>query len=285
MEPALFSQHVLHGQQGPSPMEIYGILGHPVSHSLSPTIHNDGFASKGLGKTYHAFDIPEHRLGTFMTCVRTLPVHGLSVTIPHKQAVIPFMDTLTPAARNIGAVNTVIRTRDNRLVGDNTDVAGFLAPLAGQGIKPETALVLGAGGAARAVLHGLGQLGTTVFVSCRTMATGVKLAREMNATFVPWDDRSSIRAELLVNTTPLGMHGPLQAATPWPFSLVGCRICYDLVYTPRMTPLLQQARSENLRIISGLDMFIHQAAAQFKLWTGQPLSIPRATILAASRLS
>jgi shikimate dehydrogenase len=81
------------------------------------------------------------------------------------------------------------------------------------------------------------------------------------------------------------MHGPLQAATPWPFSLVGCRICYDLVYTPRMTPLLQQARSENLRIISGLDMFIHQAAAQFKLWTGQPLSIPRATILAASRLS
>jgi shikimate dehydrogenase len=265
-------------------MEIYGILGHPVSHSLSPTIHNDGFASKGLGKTYHAFDIPEHRLGTFMTCVRTLPIHGLSVTIPHKKAIIPFLDTLTPTARHIGAVNTVTRTRDNRLKGHNTDVTGFLAPLVGQGISPETALVLGAGGAARAVLHGLRRLGTTVFVSCRTTATGVTLAREMDATFVPWDDRSTIRAELLVNTTPLGMHGALAAASPWPFPFAGYRMCYDLVYTPRMTPLLQQARRENMRIISGLDMFIHQAAAQFKLWTGQPLSIHQATVLAASRL-
>ena len=265
-------------------MEIYGILGHPAGHSLSPTIHNWGFATRGLAKTYHFFDVAPDRLDTFMTCVRTLPIHGLSVTIPHKESIIPFMDALTDTARAIGAVNTVVRTRDGRLLGDNTDVTGFLAPLTGQAIRPATALVLGAGGAARAVLYGLGQLGTATFVTCRNPETGTRLARDMGATFVDWHTRSTMQAELLVNTTPLGMRGKFQAASPWPFPLSSCRVCYDLIYTPRMTPFLTQARNETKTVLSGLDMFVHQAAAQFNLWTGQSFSIPQATVLVASRL-
>lgn len=271
-------------QREPGNMQLYGILGHPTGHSLSPLIHNWGFAAKGLGKSYHCFDIPPDRLSTFMACVRNLPIHGLSVTIPHKKDMVPFMDELTPAAREIGAVNTVVRTQSGRLLGENTDVTGFLAPLKEQSIRPETALVLGAGGAARAVLHGMRQLGTTTFLSCRNPEAGALLAREMGAIFVDWDKRTEVRPDLLVNTTPLGMAGKFQDATPWPFPFAGCRTCYDLVYTPHMTRFLTQARAEGVGVISGLDMFVHQAAAQFKLWTGQPLLIPEATVLAASRL-
>ncbi|WP_462323950.1 shikimate dehydrogenase [Desulfoplanes sp.] len=266
-------------------MEIYGILGHPAGHSLSPTIHNWGFTARGLAKTYHFFDIAPDNLATFMTCVRTLPIHGLSVTIPHKETILPFMDTLTDTARAIGAVNTVVRTQDGRLLGDNTDVTGFLAPLIGQAIRPKTALVLGAGGAARAVLYGLAQLGTATVVTCRNAGTGSRLAREMEASFVDWNDRSGVQAELLVNTTPLGMRGKFLEASPWPFSFSNCRVCYDLIYTPRMTTFLSQARNGGRTVISGLDMFVHQAAAQFKRWTQQPLPLPGAALLVASRLA
>jgi shikimate dehydrogenase len=265
-------------------MELYGILGHPAGHSLSPLIHNWGFAAKKLGKSYHCFDISPDKLDSFMTCVRTLPIHGLSVTIPHKQDIMSCMDEMTPAAREIGAVNTVVRTPCGRLLGDNTDVTGFLAPLKEQSIHAERALVLGGGGASRAVLHGLRQLGTPAHVSCRNATAGAILARETGATFVPWDSRSRIRPDLLINTTPLGMHGRLQDDSPWPFPFTGCRTCYDLVYTPHMTRLLTQARAEGVGVISGLNMFVHQAAAQFRLWTGQPLPIPEATVLVASRL-
>jgi shikimate dehydrogenase len=266
-------------------MELYGILGHPAGHSLSPFIHNWGFAAKGLDKSYHRFDIAPEKLSTFMTCVRTLPIHGLSVTIPHKEAMLSFMDELTPAALKIGAVNTVVRTQSGRLLGDNTDVTGFLAPLREQSLCPATALVLGGGGAARAVLHGLRQLGSTTFVSCRNQEAGTALARVMGATFVNWESRSTVRAELLINTTPLGMQGHLEDASPWPFSLADCRACYDLVYTPHVTRFLAQGRAQGVRVISGLDMFVHQAAAQFRRWTGQPLPLPEATVRVASRLS
>ncbi len=266
-------------------MDIYGILGHPTKHSLSPTIHNWGFATKGLAKTYRHFDIAPDKLDIFMTSVRNLPIQGLSVTIPHKETILPFMDSLTPTAHSIGAVNTVIKTRDGRLVGDNTDVTGFVTPLLQQGLRPATALVLGAGGAARAVLHGLHELGTTTFVSCRNQEAGERLAdTKKGTTFVPWEKRSEIHAHLLVNTTPLGMNGSLCDQSPWPFALSGYQVCYDLVYTPRMTALLVQARNQGIPILSGLEMFIHQAAAQFRLWTGQSIDIPQALVVAASGL-
>ncbi len=265
-------------------MESYGILGHPASHSLSPMLHNGGFTALGLAKSYNVFDIAPHELTDFMVRVRSQPVNGLSVTIPHKQAILPFMDVLTETARAVGAVNTVIRMQDGSLLGGNTDVAGFLAPLRQHGLRPKTALILGAGGAARAVLHSLGELGTTVFVSCRNKETGKKLAQKKGTTFIPWENRSEVSAQLLVNTTPLGMKGRLQQTSPWPFSLAGYACCYDLIYTPQRTMLLAQAREQGIAGISGLEMFIHQAIAQFNLWTGQRLSASFARLLLAPGL-
>jgi len=265
-------------------VDSYGIIGHPVGHSLSPTIHNWAFTCKGLPKVYQAWDIAPEKLPDFMSCVYTLGIRGVSVTIPHKQAIIPFLDSLDPIARDIGAVNTVIH-RNDIIYGTNTDVTGFLAPLVQQGLKPKTALILGGGGVARAALYGLKRLGTEIFLTCRNTISGELLAREMHAGFIPWDERTRMVPELLINATPLGMHGPLQEASPWTGSLKGCTTCYDLVYTPQITPFLNQARAQGKTIISGLAMFIHQANAQFRLWTGQDFDIHGATALAASRLA
>ncbi|MFA7167082.1 MAG: shikimate dehydrogenase [Desulfoplanes sp.] len=265
-------------------MDSYGIIGHPAGHSLSPTIHNWAFASKGLPKIYQAWDISPEKLPDFMSCVRTLGIQGLSVTIPHKKTIMPLLDSLDPIARDIGAVNTVIQ-RKGILHGTNTDITGFLAPLIYQGLKPKTALVLGAGGAARAALYGLKTLGTEIFLTCRNTKSGELLAKELHAGFVSWDDRTRVAAELLINATPLGMHGSNAHVSPWAGPLTGCKTCYDLVYTPQMTPFLNLASAQGKSVISGLAMFIHQAHAQFRLWTGQNFDIHGAAILAASRLA
>ena len=264
-------------------MDIYGILGHPVGHSLSPTIHTWAFGRAGLPKIYQAWDILPENLAGFMSSLSCHNVQGMSVTIPHKETIIPFLDSLSATARDIGAVNTVFRHK-NLLRGENTDVTGFLAPLIQRGIRPETALVLGGGGAARAALYGLGTLGTQTFLTCRNELQGTALGHEMHANFVPWPERARLHPDLIVNATPLGMRGALEHHSPWSSSLKGCKTCYDLVYTPQITPFLKNAQVQGTAIISGLTMFIHQAAAQFALWTGQRFDIHGATRLAASRL-
>jgi len=264
----------------------YGIIGHPLGHSMSPALHNWALARAGLPGAYQAFPVEPAALPAFMARVRTLPLAGLSVTIPHKVAVMAFLDGVSERARRTGAVNTVHWDGD-RLLGENTDVPGFLAPLRALGATPETALVLGAGGAARAVLAGLAELGVPrVFVTARSLPKAQALAAEFSAQATPWDQRTATRADLLVNTTPLGMRGADQGGSPWPAStpLAPGQIAYDLVYNPRQTVFLARACATGARTVGGLEMFLHQGLEQFRLWTGQVFDLPAARALVGGLL-
>ena len=265
-------------------MLLLGIIGHPLSHTLSPILHNWAFRAMDIQASYHVWDTPPEKLPAFMAALRTLPIHGASVTIPHKETVMPLVDRLTDNARDIGAVNTLY-WQDKMLWGDNTDVTGFMAPLLERETLPGTVLVLGAGGAARAAVCGLHRAGWKVFLSARTGGRADRLAQSFQAEHVPWADRHDVRPHLLVNTTPLGMSGPFQALSPWKSSLAGISLVYDLVYNPRETQLLIQARREGVAIIPGLPMFVYQGLAQFERWTGQRFPLPRAMSLLEETLA
>ena len=265
-------------------MLLLGIIGHPLSHTLSPILHNWGFREMGINASYHVWDTPPEKLISFMAALRTLPIHGASVTIPHKETVIPLADKLTQSARDIGAVNTLY-WQDQVLWGDNTDVTGFMAPLLERGAQPGTVLVLGAGGASRAAVCGLHSAGWKVLLSARTGGRADRLAQSFQAEHVPWADRHDVRPHLLVNTTPLGMSGPFQALSPWKSSLAGISLVYDLVYNPKETQLLAQAQREGVEIIPGLPMFVHQGLAQFERWTGQRFPLASAISLLEETLA
>lgn len=265
-------------------MLLLGIIGHPLSHTLSPVLHNWGFRELGIPASYHVWDTPPEKLPAFMAALRTLPIHGASVTIPHKEPVMNLVDRLTDNAREIGAVNTLYWD-EGKLWGENTDVTGFMAPLQERGTHPGTALVLGAGGAARAAVCGLHRAGWKVHLSARTGARADRLAHSFQAEHVPWSERHSVRPDLLVNTTPLGMSGPFQGLSPWKHSLQGIALVYDLVYNPKETPLLAQAAREGVDFIPGLPMFANQALAQFERWTGKRFPLPKALALLEETLA
>lgn len=265
-------------------MLLFGIIGHPLAHTLSPVLHNWAFRELDIKASYHVWDTPPEKLPAFMAALRTLPIHGASVTIPHKEAVMSLTDRLTDTARDIGAVNTLF-WEDGRLWGDNTDVTGFMAPLLERGARPGSALVLGAGGAARAAVCGLHRAGWKTLLSSRTEGRADRLAHSFQATQVPWSQRHEVRPDLLVNTTPLGMSGPFQALSPWKGPLTGISLVYDLVYNPRDTPLLLQARREGVQILPGLPMFVHQGLAQFQRWTGRTFPLPPAVALLEEALA
>ncbi|NCC24330.1 MAG: shikimate dehydrogenase [Deltaproteobacteria bacterium] len=259
------------------PEGILGIVGHPVAHSLSPALHNWALAGNGLPKAYFRWDIRPERLVDFVAAVRTLGIKGVSVTIPHKVEMMDLVDEVTDEARAVGAVNTLF-WKDDALVGGNTDVFGFLAPLKLGGRMPTSALVLGVGGAARAVVFGLRREGAEVLVAGRDRRRAEKFARMTGTRAVDWQERGQVQAQLLVNATPLGMSGAQEAMSPWPCGLVGFEAVYDLVYNPVQTVLLNQARAEGRVVFSGLDMFVHQAQAQFRLWTGREFGEDQARV-------
>jgi shikimate dehydrogenase len=269
------------------PEHLLGIVGHPLSHSLSPVLHNWGFQKSGFPGVYLRWELPPERLPGFIEAVRTLPIHGVSVTIPHKQKIVSHLDGISPAAAQVGAVNTLY-WREGRLLGENTDVDGFNAPLLQAGMRPKTALVLGAGGAARAVVAGLQRLGLKkVWVSSRDSGKSVALAREFEADMLPWSERGDMAVELVVNATPLGMKGGWEARSPWPTDRfpAGVECVYDLVYNPEETILIQLARRSGIRVLSGLSMFLHQGLAQFLLWTGLCLEEPEVSAVLRQALN
>jgi shikimate dehydrogenase len=262
---------------------------------MSPAVHNWGFARLGLAKVYMAFPTPPERLADVVAAVRALPVAGLSVTIPHKEGVGALVDRVTARAATVGAVNTLYWD-GKTLVGENTDVAGFLLGLGvGSGasasaggasaVVPDSALVLGAGGVARAALAGLREAGVARVAVCnRSAARAVALAEEFGVRAVAWEARYAEDADLLVNATPLGMRGKAEEATPWDAARFRPgRTAYDLVYNPLETRFLREARAAGCAVVDGLTMFVGQAREQFWLWTGceLPETEARAVVLAA----
>lgn len=249
----------------------YGIIGWPLGHTMSPTLHNWGFGQTGVDGEYSAYPLEPADLIPFIERVRAEAIRGLSVTIPHKQMIMPLLDRITDRARSVGAVNTVYWDGD-MLCGENTDVIGVVAPLKKLDTPP-SAMVLGAGGAARAAIAGLRELGVAdICVTNRTAAKAEELAADFAIRSVEWDARMNERPALICNTTPLGMSGDMEAMTPWDGDRFpdNC-IAYDIVYNPLKTRFLREAEAAGCTTISGLEMFLHQGLAQFRLWTGQDM--------------
>jgi len=222
-----------------------------------------------------------------VSAVRSLNIQGVSVTIPHKEAIMPLLDGLTPRASRLGAVNTLYWDQGS-LCGDNTDVEGFVAPLRGRAFA--SALVLGAGGAARAALAGLQELGlSNIAVSNHNKKRAQKLAEEFGVRCANWEDRAAYEAALVINATPLGMRGTHEGQNPLPPEAFTrrqgeTRMAYDLIYTPLSTRFLAEAEAAGWQTQDGLAMFIAQAQAQFRLWTGREFSVADARALVLREL-
>jgi shikimate dehydrogenase len=260
---------------------LYGIIGKPVSHSLSPAMHNGAFAALGLNKVYLPFEVAD--VAGAMIGLRALGIRGASVTIPHKQAVIPHLDAIEPVAARIGAVNTLV-VEDGRLKGYNTDWLGANRALAEKmALAGQRVLILGAGGSARAIGFGLLEAGADIIIASRTPETGRALAGELGCQWVPLAEAGALPADALVNATSVGMTPHPEQSPVAREVLAGFRVVMDIVYAPLETRLLREARAAGCQIVDGLAMLLYQGAAQFELWTGRaaPIEVMRKALLAA----
>jgi len=248
---------------------LYGIIGHPVSHSLSPAMHNAAFRTLNLDAVYLAFDVVD--LKGAMAGVRALGIQGLSVTVPHKEAVMAYLDELDPVARRIGAVNTVVR-KGGQLKGLNTDWLGAVKALQEEVAKltGKQVLLIGAGGAARAILAGLREMGARVHVANRTEEKAKRLSEPFGATWSGLEIPEDLSFDILINTTTLGMAGENQDKMPVSEAVIKkADIVMDIVYSPLETKLLKTAKTLSKTTVNGLRMLLHQAVAQFEIWTGE----------------
>lgn len=268
--------------------KLLGVIGHPVEHSLSPVMHNAALAKLGLDYVYLPFPISPENLATAIAGFASIGVVGFSITIPHKQAILPLLSEISPVAQAIGAVNTVTRQGD-KWVGTNTDVEGFIAPLQNtyhQDWTHKKAVILGNGGAARAVVAGCIQLGfAEIHVVGRNLQKLQTFSQSwQNSPFADqfqvhqWSELPNLlhQAHLLVNTTPIGMYPNVEES---PLSsqeiayLPGDAIAYDLIYIPKPTKFLHLAEKQGAIIIDGLEMLVQQGAAALKIWLQQD-SVP-----------
>ena len=264
--------------------QLVGLIGFPTRHSLSPAMHNAAFRALKLNWSYVPLPVQPGRIKDAILGLSALGFRGANVTIPYKQAVIPFLHELSPESRKIGAVNTIIVEKSGSLVGHNTDPFGFITSLheAGFDSQGKQAIVIGAGGAARAVVHALLRVETkriTVFNRDPDRAGDLVAAfaderlhnAELNPDVIIKEARD---AHLLVNTTPVGMWPDVDNSI-WPDNVPIPRhlTVFDLVYNPVETRLLQQAREGGAQAVSGIEMLIHQGAAAFELWTGSKAPI------------
>ena len=251
-----------------------GVLGWPLDHTLSPTIHNAAFRNIGLDWVYLAWPVDPDALGEAIGGLRALGAQGANVTMPHKETVMQYLDEVSGDARRVGAVNTIQRSGDS-LVGHNTDVDGFRSFLvddAGVDSADKNVLVLGSGGAARAVVCALDDLGASkIVIAARRQDRGKEIAaliENQHAEVAGWHGIEDLAAQsdVIVNATPLGMNNdnPLGEVS-WSKGQVVC----DLVYSPPLTPLMESARNNGAESWGGLGMLIHQAALSFRIWTGK----------------
>ncbi|MEM6445846.1 MAG: shikimate dehydrogenase [Cyanobacteria bacterium P01_D01_bin.123] len=272
--------------------QLLGLIGNPVSHSLSPAMHNAAIASLGLNFAYLPFPVAPHNVGAAVGGMAALGIRGFNITIPHKQAIRPFLQATSDTAHAVGAVNTVYRLPDGSWGGTNTDVEGFTRPLPERDWRGRTVTILGAGGAARAVIQGCLQLG---FAGANVVARSPERLALLQANWpdfvrpVLWQELNSVLAQshLMANATPIGMHSDTdpEAEMRSPLSanefaqLPSDAIVYDLIYVPRPTQFLSLAAQRGLIAIDGLEMLVQQGAIALSLWLGGrevPVDVMRA---------
>lgn len=263
---------------------LLGVMGHPINHSFSPAIHNAALNAAGLDYAYLPLEVPAESLANTLKWIRTLNFRGFNVTIPHKNKILPLLDEVTEEAEKVGAVNTVVR-ENKRLIGYNTDIIGFIAGLKEANFIAEgkNAVILGAGGAARAVISGLiKEKIKNIAIIARNVEKAETLAKDFDSfKNIVCNDFSSEEyktaqkdADIIINTTPLGMFPNTDAMPSVDFSLVKkTALIYDVIYTPEETKLLKEAKANDLKIINGETMLVAQGAAAFKLWTGEEPNI------------
>jgi 3-dehydroquinate dehydratase/shikimate dehydrogenase len=250
--------------------QVYGVAGDPVEHSLSPVMMNAAFRREAVNAVY--LSLHAKNLKDLLSCVRDIPIRGLSMTMPYKQDIVEELENSDPLTRQIGACNTVVRSLDGKLYGFNTDVGGIVTPLEQRlhlaGVR---VLVMGAGGAARAAVFGLKAKGAEVLVANRTPEKAQALARQAKAKYLKRADIAKNTFDVIINATPVGMnngkHSPLEDKE------LNTKYVFDLVYNTPETKLMKMARAKNIQVISGLEMFVQQGARQFEIWTGKPAPI------------
>ncbi len=265
---------------------LHGIIGNPVQHSLSPVMHNAAFAALGMNGVY--VPMPVENVSTAVSGLVALGFCGVSVTVPHKETVMNCLDEIDPVARRIGAVNTLLFRKhpdSGKVVsrGFNTDWLGSNLALAAEMKLPGSrVLVLGAGGAAKAVGFGLVEAGAEVIITNRSVERGRELADWLGCSFCSSDQLGSIRADVLVNTTSVGMEPNVEAVPIDPQLLTNFQVVMDIVYAPLQTRLLKRAAEVGCRTVDGLAMLLYQGAVQFKIWTGRqpPKDVMRQALLA-----
>jgi shikimate dehydrogenase len=263
-------------------MEYYGVIGYPIKHSLSPVMHNAAFRHLGVDAIYLALEVKPDRIEDALKGARALSFSGLNVTIPFKESVLKYVDA-KGVAMKIGAVNTIdLRSME----GYNTDAIGALKALENEGVevKDKVALVIGAGGAARAIAFALTEKKATVVITNRTQSRGLKLAEDVRKTgeciFYPYDRIEDVSVDIIINATPVGMSG-FEKKLPVPESLIRDVVVFDTVYNPMETPLISFARKRGCKVVYGIDMLVFQGAEAFKIWTGKkaPVDVMRKAVI------
>lgn len=256
--------------------DIYGVIADPVAQNLGPVVHNTAFREQGLNKVFIPFRVPQDDLISFMELVQDLDIKGLSVTVPHKEEILRYLVQADGAVRGIGGANTILMDQRS-IVGFNTDYRAFNDVLnqvfshhdEGQSLWGKTALVLGGGGVSKAILYALRRREADVLIAARTFDRAVELAERFKCRPIQWYDRLKFDPDIVVNATSIGMHPNVDET---PFDRAHLRrgsIVIDTVYNPEQTLLIKHAREQNCRVVTGVDMFVRQAALQFEHFTGQ----------------
>lgn len=248
--------------------KVYGVAGNPIRHSLSPLMMNAAFRRETVNGVFLA--LQANRMTDLLTLVRDVPINGLAVTMPLKGEILKHLERTDPLSEKVGACNTVVRAADGKLYGFNTDVGAVVRPLERRlPLKGARVLVMGAGGAGRAAVFGLKDKGAEVFVMNRTPEAGQKLARQAKAKTFKREQLAKTSFDIIVNATPAGMQGVKTQSLLEPKE-INARLVFDLVYNPLETPLIRMAREKGIPVVTGVEMFVHQGARQFEIWTGKP---------------
>jgi len=251
--------------------KVYGVAGDPISHSLSPQMMNTAFRRENINAVY--VPLQTNDVDDLLHCVREIPIQGLSITMPLKEGIVEHLDKTDAFSEKIGACNTIIRSQDGKLYGFNTDVAGVVRPLEQRlSLTGAKVLVIGAGGAARAAVFGLRERNAEVWVMNRTAERGQKLARQAHAHYVSHPHLKKLEFDVIINATPVGMNSSRPQA-PIDESEIRTRYLMDMVYNPLETKLVKMARQKGIPVIPGSEMFVHQGARQFEIWTGKPAPV------------